>query len=115
MAAEVINPESAIDLWYALIVAIPAIITAIGVFYGQAKARKRWDKHDSRSEELLFEVKNDHTSNLRDDITDLGEAIGDIKTVVNEGFLAVKKDITGIREEIRTERLERIEGDKRSE
>ncbi|QFG04606.1 hypothetical protein PBI_KEZIACHARLES14_30 [Mycobacterium phage Keziacharles14] len=54
------------------------------------------------------QVSNTHEENLRDEIT---RGFREMR----EDMLGVKQDIGGLREEIRTERLERIAGDKRRE
>lgn len=51
------------------------------------------------------QVTNSHSTNLRDDIDELGR-------MVRDGFLETRRDIGGLREELRTERVERIEGDR---
>lgn len=48
------------------------------------------------------QVENGHGSNLRDDLDSIMVALRDLK-----------RDVGGLREEMRTERLERIEGDRR--
>lgn len=98
------HPEDWHDVLAYLIVGLPAIIAAIGTsFFHQ---RKELKVQRRIAEDTLYEVKNEHRSNLRDDIDDLAVAI-------KEGFNNVKSDISGLREELRTERLERIEGDRR--
>ncbi|WKW87246.1 hypothetical protein SEA_CHARGERPOWER_31 [Mycobacterium phage Chargerpower] len=49
-------------------------------------------------ERINEQVSNTHDENLRDEIT--------------RGFREIRSDISGLREEIRTERVERIEGDR---
>lgn len=72
-------------------------------------------KHGRAIGEIKDQVSNDHSTNLRDDIDELVAAVrqvtqglGDLKTDVRD----VKQDIGGLREELRTERIERIEGDR---
>lgn len=55
--------------------------------------------------DIKEQVANSHETNLRDDIDDLA-------WTVREGFVEVRRDIGGLREELHTERIERIEGDK---
>jgi hypothetical protein len=97
------NPDGPLDVAVYLIVALPAIIAAAAAFYNQKKELK---SQRSIQERTLHEVKNEHSSNLRDDIDGLANAI-------REGFSQASKDIYGLREELRTERIERIEGDRR--
>lgn len=98
------NPDGPLDVAVYLIVALPAIIAAVAAFYNQKKELK---SQRNLQERTLHELKNEHSSNLRDDIDDLSEAI-------KEGFTQACSDINWLREELRTERIERIfEGDKR--
>lgn len=99
------NPDGPLDVAVYLIVALPAIIAAAAAFFNQKKELK---SQRGIQEQTLHEVKNEHSSNLRDDIDDLSKTI-------KEGFKQNSLDISGLREELRTERLERIEGDKRSD
>jgi hypothetical protein len=98
------NPDNGIDLAAYLVVGLPAIIAAVAAFRQQNRHFKGQAKI---AEQTLYEVKNNHPSNLRDDIDDLGKSI-------DSGFRELKSDISGLREEIRTERVERIEGDRRA-
>ncbi|QLF84594.1 minor tail protein [Mycobacterium phage Gail] len=72
-------------------------------------------RHGKQLGEIRDQVSNDHSTNLRDDIDELVAAVktlttsvGDVKTDVRD----VRQDIGGLREELRTERVERIEGDR---
>lgn len=93
------DAKDGIDLWYAFIIGLPGLVAAIGVIYGQHKAKERWSRQEKQGDEIREEVKNNHAENLRDEIT--------------RGFREIRADISGLREELRTERVERIEGDKR--
>lgn len=97
------HPEDWHDVVAYLIFGLPAIIAAVAAFIHQRNSLRNTK---DMAEQTLFEVKNDHRSNLRDDIDDLTLA-------VKEGFRDVKSDLAGLREELRTERIERIEGDRR--
>lgn len=97
------NPDGVIDLLAYLIVGIPAIIAAVAAFM---KARQELHIHRETARKMLYQVENEHRSNLRDDIDDLAVSIKD-------GFLEIRQDMHGMREEMRTERIERIEGDRR--
>lgn len=97
------KPEDWQDVTAYLIFGLPAIIAAVAAFNHQRKSLRGTR---DLAEQTLYEVKNDHRSNLRDDIDDLTVA-------VREGFRDVKQDLAGLREELRTERIERIEGDRR--
>ena len=100
------NPDNTLDLVAYLIVGLPAIITALTAF---AVQRKELRGQRALVEKTLYEVKNDHRSNLRDDIDELADAIHEVKDEVR----GVGRDVTGLREELRIERAERIEGDRR--
>lgn len=97
------HPQDMQDVLVYFIVGLPAIIAAVAAFRHQ---NKQFGKQRQISEQTLHEVKNEHKSNLRDDIDALALAIKD-------GFHEVRCDISGLREELRTERIERIEGDRR--
>ena len=98
------HPEDWNDVLVYLIVGLPAIIGAVAAAHHQQ--RKAINGTRDLAEQTLYEVKNDHRSNLRDDIDDLTVA-------VREGFKGMHTEIAGLREELRTERIERIEGDRR--
>ena len=93
------HADNSLDLWYAFIIGLPALIAAVATLYGQHKAKARWDAQEERSNTIVAEVKNSHQENLRDEIT--------------RGFKEVREDIQHLRKELHTEREERIEGDKR--
>ena len=86
------------DLWYAFIIGLPALAGAVLTYYGQQKSKRRWDAQDAR-QQIVEEVKNSHRENLRDEIT--------------RGFKEIREDIRNLRDELHTERQERIEGDRR--
>lgn len=97
------HPDDWNDVIVYVIVGLPAILGAVAAFRHQ---NKTLGKQTAIAEKMLYEVKNDHRSNLRDDIDALAAQISD-------GFKNIHTDIHGLREELRTERIERIEGDKR--
>jgi len=88
---------------------------------------KRVDGVGKRLDEVHEQTNNRHDTNLRDDVDksiSVGEsaaasgavtvrALGDFREEVRAGFKKIERDIGGIREEMRTERIERIEGDRR--
>lgn len=88
---------------------------------------KRVDGVGKRLDEVHEQTNNKHDTNMRDDLDksiSVGEsaaasgavtvrALGDFREEVRAGFKKIERDIGGIREEIRTERTERIEGDRR--
>lgn len=100
------NPDNWMDVVAYLIVGIPAIVAAVGVLLTRQTQKENHQDQTQAADALMFEVKNDHPTNLRDDIDGLSAAIKD-------GFSDLRKDIHGLREELRTERVERIEGDRR--
>lgn len=99
------NPDGWLDIIPYLIAGLPGVIAAYATYYGQQKAKERWAKAEKKSDEIHYEVKNAHNTNLRDDI-DI------IRSEISAGFTETRKDISGLREELRTERIERIEGDR---
>lgn len=88
------NPDGWLDLLAYLILAVPPTIAAVAAWRGLRKTN-----------ETHYEVTNDHDSNIRHDIDD-------IATAVREGFSDIRQDIGGLRSELRTERQERIDGDR---
>lgn len=100
------NPDSWIDIVAYLIVGIPATVAAVGVFLSARAQRESHESQTETADAVLEEVKNDHKTNLRDDIDSLSAQI-------KQGFKEIHIDISGLREELRTERIERIEGDRR--
>ncbi|QDK01134.1 minor tail protein [Mycobacterium phage Purky] len=109
-AAEVYNPDDATDLLGLVIIGLPASLPAIAALWvtvrGQRKGRERARRIDAKTDEIHEQVVNTHDTNLRADFDEL-------RDLVTDGFRRVERDIGGMREEIRTERKERIAGDKR--
>lgn len=95
------NPDSWMDVAALVIL---ALITTGGATLTTVVARR----HGKTLGAIENQVTNDHPDkpNLRDDIDKL-------TALVTEGFSETRKDIHGLREEMRTERIERIEGDRR--
>lgn len=100
------NPDDWFDLIAYLIVGIPAIIAAVGAIAARKALEKSHNSQTATADAVLDQVKNDHATNLRDDIDALGSQI-------KLGFKEIHTDISGLRSELRTERVERIEGDRR--
>ncbi|AQT25848.1 hypothetical protein SimranZ1_36 [Mycobacterium phage SimranZ1] len=107
------QPEDGIDLIGLLIIGLPSTIAAIGTgivgvltVRGQRKGRERARQIDAKTDEIHEQTVNTHDTNMRDDLDE-------IRDLVRDGFKQIQRDIGGLREELRTERLERIEGDKR--
>lgn len=99
------NPDSWMDILAYCILALPATIAAVATVRGQRKQRSMHRENRRIGQQTLDQVANTHESNLRDDIDALTDSIRD-------GFSDVRRDIGGLREELRTERVERIEGDR---
>jgi hypothetical protein len=103
------NPDTPWEVALLAFISLCGVLTVVlPVWLGQRK-------HGRQLGEIRDQVSNDHDTNLRDDIDDLVSAVnraiervGDLKTDVSD----VKRDIGGLREELRTERVERIEGDR---
>ncbi|AHJ86397.1 hypothetical protein 40AC_33 [Mycobacterium phage 40AC] len=95
------NPDSWMDV---LALGMISLFTLLGVIAPVMLTRS--NKEQSKELGVIKEhVANSHTTNLRDDIDELSR-------MVREGFAETRRDIGGLREELRTERIERIEGDK---
>ncbi|AIM40975.1 hypothetical protein PBI_SQUIRTY_28 [Mycobacterium phage Squirty] len=109
-AAEVYNPDDTIDLLGLFIIGLPGSLPAFAALWvairGQRRGRARAKRVDAKTDEIHEHVVNTHDTNLREDLDDL-------RDLVVDGFRRVERDIGGIREEIRTERKERIAGDRR--
>ncbi|UJD20960.1 hypothetical protein SEA_HARRYHOUDINI_32 [Mycobacterium phage HarryHoudini] len=94
------NPDSWMDV---IALAIISAFSLAGVIGPVLLSSHR--KQNKTLETVREHVANSHKTNLRDDIDDLSR-------LVREGFAETRRDIGGLREELRTERIERIEGDK---
>ena len=93
------NPDSWMD-FIALI-----LIALIGMF-GATVPAVLARRHGKTLGNIEEQVTNEHSTNLRDDIDR-------ISRLVTDGFAETRDDIHGLREEMQTERIERIEGDRR--
>lgn len=107
------NPDNWYDILAYLIVGLPASIAAIAAWRGIRGNRKSHDFLEKSSKEVLYEIKNDHPTNLRDDIDGLGLAIKEGFRHTNEQIHHLNQHLHGLRVDIQTERTERIEGDKK--
>lgn len=96
------DAKDGLDLWHAFILGLPAlagvIATLVVTIRGQKKAEESRVELAEKADITIDQVKNDHTDNLRDEIT--------------RGFREVRGDIRSLRDELHLERIERIEGDK---
>ena len=102
------NPDSWMDVVAYLVIGIPATVAAIATFRGQQQQKKIHAEQQDVAEKTLYEVRNDHRTNLRDDIDHLAIAI-------NNGFAEVRRDVHQLRQDLGHERVERIEGDRRKD
>lgn len=93
------NPDSWMDIAAYGLVALPATIAA-------AVAVRQSRQNKSGIDATLDQVRNSHNTNLRDDIDEIAREL-------RAGFNEVRTDLRGIRDELRQERVERIEGDRR--
>ena len=93
------NPDSWMDVVLLILI---ALIGLAGATVPAVIARR----HGETLGNIEEQVTNEHSTNLRDDIDRISH-------LVAEGFAETRSDIHGLREEMRTERLERIEGDRR--
>ncbi|BBC43850.1 hypothetical protein [Mycobacterium phage GS4E] len=101
----VYQPTGWIDLIPYFLVAAPSILAAVLGFKGVKQNKLQHRENKGRIEELKYEITNDHGTNIRHDIDA-------IHALVRDGFAETRRDIGGLREELRTERIERIEGDR---
>lgn len=127
------------NAWAFLAVLAVQVASLAGLFYGQHKGRagrsedreviaqaaKKVDAVSAKVEVVKQdvkvvrgEVKNDHPDeqNLRDQVDRIEQAVDRLTSAVTDiGRRQIDqgRDIGGIREEMRTERKERIEGDRR--
>lgn len=114
-ASEVYEPNDAIGLAGLFIIALPAIISA--VLAGIALWRQR--ATDKKVDDVKADVRETNLSvncrptPMRGDLDDLREDLDTMREEQRRGFQVVSRDIGGLREELRTERVERIEGDRR--
>ena len=100
------NPDNWIDLVAYLIIGIPATVAALATYRASRRQQKDHKAQKEVADQTLFEVRNDHPTNLRDDITD-------ISICISEGFAELRHEVGVLREELRHERVERVEGDRR--
>ncbi|QBI97273.1 hypothetical protein KD930_gp29 [Mycobacterium phage Kevin1] len=131
-AAEVYEPDDAWGLLGLLVVNGAAILAAIGSLIsvvvtvrGQKRGRRRWSHDREKLDEIHEETVNSHKgkTNMRDQIDALEQKVDLIAVGVtalqqgqethNVAIRDLKRDVGGIREELRTERKERIAGDAR--
>ncbi|AIK67747.1 minor tail protein [Mycobacterium phage Piro94] len=94
------NPDSWMDV---IALAIISAFSLAGVVAPVLLSSHR--KQNKTLETVREHVANSHKTNLRDDIDEINRSL-------QAGFCEIRRDIGGLREELRTERIERIEGDK---
>ncbi|AFV51156.1 minor tail protein [Mycobacterium phage 20ES] len=99
------QPTGWIDLVPYFLVAIPSILAAVLGVRNSKLNKIQHRENRGQIEELKYEITNDHGTNIRHDIDAIHE-------LVRDGFAETRRDIGGLREELRTERIERIEGDR---
>lgn len=108
LASEAYEPNDAVGLAGLFIIGLPALISAVlaglALWRQQVNARK--------VDDVAAGVRETNRSvNCRP--TPMRGDIDEMRGEMRAGFLQMTRDIGGLREEIRTERTERIEGDKR--
>ena len=100
------NVKDSFDLWYAFIIGLPALVAAIATIRNRVDINKHYREQKIVNTSVLDQVRNDHTENLRDEITrGFSEVREDIKVL--------REDHRSLREDLHLERRERIEGDRR--
>jgi hypothetical protein len=73
------------------------------------RQNKKLNKVGDHAEAARDQVQNSHKTNLRDDLDKVIEGLADVKALLR----SQGKDISGMREEIRHERVERVYVEKR--
>lgn len=108
VASEVYEPNDGWGLAGLFIIGLPAIISA--VLAGVALWRQRGTAR--KVDDVAAGVRETNRSvNCRP--TPMRSDLDEMRAEMRAGFRQVTRDIGGLREELRTERVERIEGDKR--
>ena len=107
------NPDHWMDILAYLFVGVPAFVAALAAWRSSRGNKKSHDFLEKSSKEVLNEIKNDHATNLRDDIDGLAVAIREGFSHTNEQIHHLNQHLHGLRVDIQTERTERIEGDKK--
>lgn len=108
IASEAYEPDDAVGLAGLFIIGLPASISA--VLAGLALWRQRGTER--KVDDVAAGVQETNRSvNCRP--TPMRADLEEMRNEMLAGFRQVGRDIGGLREEIRTERVERIEGDKR--
>lgn len=79
--------DSTLDLWMALIIAIPSIIGAVATWHNRKDLKL-----------VKFQVQNSHKANFRDEVTDIGSVVEKLS-----------ESIENLRVDVATERHERRE------
>lgn len=101
---ELLNPDSWMDVVAYAVISLPATIGAVAGWRWHKKATSRHEEQRSVSSQTLEQVSNSHPTNLRDDIDE-------IRDIARDGFKEIRAEFAAVRSELRTERMERIEGD----
>ena len=87
------NPDSWMDIVGLLIITIPGIVAAAATVI-----------HNRRLTQIKDQVKNDHTGNLRDDLTQVVETISSVDNrvgMLHEIMFGLRQDSNFIRHEVR--------------
>ena len=105
----VFNPDSWMDMVAYLIIATPALVAAVATLWGQRRRASDQAINKQSGDAILSEVRNKHSTNLRDDI----DVVTRTAKESLSGQADIRRDIAGLREELRNERLDRIEGDRK--
>ncbi|QGJ88783.1 membrane protein [Mycobacterium phage Yecey3] len=97
------NPDTPLE---AALLAFVALCTMLGLVLPVYLTQRSQNK---KLNQINDQVSNTHDENLRDEIT---RGFKELQTVIADHRKEVREDINGLREELRTERVERIEGDR---
>lgn len=107
-AAEVYEPHDVMGLVGLLVISLPALAGA--VLAGLALYRQRGT--DRKVDDVAAGVQETNRSvNCRP--TPMRGDLDEMRAEMRSGFRQLSRDVGGLREELRTERLERIKGDER--
>lgn len=110
-------PPEGTPWWgWAIVVVVLAVITAASSWLATLGTRKNAAKAADRADKAATELEPNHGSSSRDSLTRIEAAIVAVQaTQKSQGALLweTRRDVGGIREELRTERKERMHADER--
>jgi hypothetical protein len=103
---EVYEPHTALGLVGLILLGVPVFgAAAIPAWIAHRAAKRNGQKVGA----VLHQVENNHETNLRDDIDDITTAVLSLSRDIS----GLHTDVRSLRDELRVERTDRIEGDAR--